>query len=551
MILAPFLEEILQNATANFLTEAFIWIMIAVFLVSVLFKRSGEASSFVLYTPTLLTSIGILGTFAGIIVGLLGFDPNNIDGSISMLLGGLKTAFITSLVGMTLSIIFKSLLSSKWGNKKIGDTETPDNISTKDFFLVMQQQAEAIISLKKIIGDNDESSLMSQLKILRADAGENHKKMHEQIILSNEKLGGISKNIISNSESFHLFEDKLWIKFQDFADMLSKSATEQVIEALKQVIQDFNNNLIEQFGQNFKELNSAVRELVNWQENYKHQLAEMMLQYNQGVEAITLTKASVVTISEETKSIPASMKELKEVIEVNQHQISELDRHLVAFKDVRDKAVEAVPEIKAQVQMAIQGAQTASTELARGITESADQYRDAVDQTRAALINSASATATSTEEIKEHLNAAISDIDTHMRNLLAELLEGGKSLNNNFKLASSELIEGSDNISKAFNKDLEKMRENLSKSIESSAQEHIKSSEKVFAGLEKTIENALSNTGESINKQVEMIDKTLGEEITKVIQHMANALASISGQFTNDYSQLVTKMNDVVRKQIQ
>ena len=53
--------------------------------------------------------------------------------------------------------------------------------------------------------------------------------------------------------------------------MMSKLATEQVIAALKTVIQDFNNNLTEQFGENFKQLNTAVLELVTWQENYKQQ----------------------------------------------------------------------------------------------------------------------------------------------------------------------------------------------------------------------------------------------------------------------------------------
>ena len=44
--------------------------------------------------------------------------------------------------------------------------------------------------------------------------------------------------------------------------MMSKLATEQVIAALKTVIQDFNNNLAEQFGENFKQLNTAVLEPV-------------------------------------------------------------------------------------------------------------------------------------------------------------------------------------------------------------------------------------------------------------------------------------------------
>ena len=69
--------------------------------------------------------------------------------------------------------------------------------------------------------------------------------------------------------------------------MVSRLATEQVRAALKTVIQDFNNNLIEQVGENFKQMNTAVLELVTWQKNYKQQLAEMKAQHDHGVQAIT------------------------------------------------------------------------------------------------------------------------------------------------------------------------------------------------------------------------------------------------------------------------
>jgi DNA anti-recombination protein RmuC len=551
MILSPLLESALNSATANSITEVFLWLMLVIFVLALFWKKKGKHSTLVQYTPTLLTSLGILGTFAGIIIGLLSFDPDNIDGSIALLLNGLKTAFITSLAGMFLSILFKGLVSSGFIDHTPAENELPEEVSAKDIFLVMQQQAEAIGALKKTIGGDDDSSLISQLKSLRTDLSDNSKQTQKHLLLVGEALSEISSTSKASAENFASFENKLWIKFQDFADMLSKSATEQVIEALKQVIVDFNNNLIEQFGENFKALNQACHELVTWQDNYKNQLIDMSLQYKEGVTAITHTQASVAAISEDAKSIPQSMSNLREVMEVNQHQISELDRHLVAFADVRDRAVEAVPEIKAQIQLAVDGVAHASEQLAKGINDSAEQYRDTVDQTRAALTESAQATANSTEEIREHMNAAISDIDSHMRNLLNELQQGGKELNESFKQASSELITQSSSVTESFAKDINIMKENLSRSIEAAAQEHSRNAEKIFASLEKTIEQTLSSTGESVTKQVDMIDKALGEEISKVMQSMGSALASISGQFTSDYSQLVSRMNDVVRKQIQ
>ena len=52
-----------------------------------------------------IVSMGVLGTFVGIFIGLQAFDPNDITNSVNDILVGLKTAFFTSIVGMTLSTI--------------------------------------------------------------------------------------------------------------------------------------------------------------------------------------------------------------------------------------------------------------------------------------------------------------------------------------------------------------------------------------------------------------------------------------------------------------
>lgn len=59
--------------------------------------------------PNLLTSLGILGTFLGLTLALVEFNSDSTDAirsSINSLLGGMSTAFITSVFGMALSILF-------------------------------------------------------------------------------------------------------------------------------------------------------------------------------------------------------------------------------------------------------------------------------------------------------------------------------------------------------------------------------------------------------------------------------------------------------------
>ena len=66
--------------------------------------------------PAVLTTIGILGTFVGITMGLSGLNGFGSDSSTlidqaSTLIGGLGTAFYTSIAGMGTSFLFMLFIS--------------------------------------------------------------------------------------------------------------------------------------------------------------------------------------------------------------------------------------------------------------------------------------------------------------------------------------------------------------------------------------------------------------------------------------------------------
>jgi len=52
-----------------------------------------------------IVSIGVLGTFVGIFIGLQNFNPQDIMNSVNDILVGLKTAFFTSIVGMSVATV--------------------------------------------------------------------------------------------------------------------------------------------------------------------------------------------------------------------------------------------------------------------------------------------------------------------------------------------------------------------------------------------------------------------------------------------------------------
>ncbi len=539
---------------------------------------------------------------------MLEFNTADIDGSITFLLEGLKVAFVTSLLGILASIILKVLATI--GISKTVQEAKEQDVGIEDLYDIMNKQNENLVLLNNKLSDNDDSSLIGQIKLMRSDTTDNHKVMVKSLeplsVLPdmNEKLLGSTQQLQSmyillekQHESFNSFKETLWIKLQDFADMLSKSATEQVINALKEVVQDFNNKLGEQFADNFEKLHVAVENLVLWQDQYKVQLSDMKDQFDVSVSSMVEMEKSVESISTHSKAIPESMKNLQTVITTNQHQVDELSNHLEAFKEVRESAVQAVPEIKSQIEKTIKGFQEASTELMTGVSQStekvsqilvqnAEDFSENVSQTNKALVDSSDTLKVTSTEMRDLLEVMLLDMNKQIKLMIGELTTNSKEVSLEFKEIGSSLmselsstheqvqtkiIQTTENLQssidastneqvkqmqnsfgvlesghKQLNTSMEQIINDFEVNIEKVSQEQVKQVHKVFDSVEHTIDQALQKTGDSVQNQVTLMDKVAGQEIENIMNAMGTALTTITKQFTDDYQKLVVEMKRVV-----
>lgn len=76
--------------------------------------------------PSFISTLGVLGTFAGITMGLYYFDTNNLTTSIPLLLSGLKTAFFTSLAGMVGSLLLSGQVNKLFDEKTGGVSDSAE-----------------------------------------------------------------------------------------------------------------------------------------------------------------------------------------------------------------------------------------------------------------------------------------------------------------------------------------------------------------------------------------------------------------------------------------
>ncbi|MGF1692357.1 hypothetical protein [Photobacterium kagoshimensis] len=578
--MTEYLANSIAACSAGAISNTFIVVIILSAFFSVVLSLIGKARIFTSNTPNLLTSLGILGTFAGIVVGLMAFNPHDIDGSIGALLSGLKTAFLTSLVGMLCSIVYKAFspIFERY------DEEVSGEVGPEQILAVMTHQLDASRELLKAIKGSEDASLTSQIRNMRTDIADGNR--------------AIANHFEKQQQQSEQFQNTLWQKMEEFGQLLSKSATEQVINALKDVIKDFNNNLTEQFGQNFKRLDESVKKLVDWQENYRTQLEDMTEKYRLGVEAIATAKTSVSEIAEKAESIPESMEKLQQVMALGHRQVTELEQRLEAFKELRDQAVSAMPEIKTQldkvmgdISLSVNGASEHYTQMLAesqkvisGFTENAEtsikamktSLEDGATQISSELIKSANdmggklseasqsfesnaglassnmrqmnnELTTAAEQIQRELKDGMSDLNNVMRATVTGIKEDSAETSKVLRDANHELVKDTRHVQAEVKEAFDQMRRNLEQNLSEVFRLQTEQTKASLEGLSGQIDNAVKATGDAVNQKVDMLDQEMQQEIVRTVQQMGKALTQVTQQFTSDYQVLTQEMGNVVR----
>ncbi|MBK6287408.1 MAG: MotA/TolQ/ExbB proton channel family protein [Gammaproteobacteria bacterium] len=113
-------------------------------------KAVPNAQRYVEYAPGLMTSLGIFGTFVGVVIGLLHFDirPDAIDGSIATLIEGLKTAFLTSVVGLAGAMIFNFADAVWFDRRRQANVET-HTVTPSDIHNALTAQTDVLRSMQR------------------------------------------------------------------------------------------------------------------------------------------------------------------------------------------------------------------------------------------------------------------------------------------------------------------------------------------------------------------------------------------------------------------
>ena len=291
---------------------------------SLINRRKGVSSN----QAEMALSLGILGTFIGIVSGLLEFKVSDIHGSIPQLLEGLKFAFLTSIAGMISSILIKSFAVRDKGS---GSEATPETIQSELSRIndtLEKNNDELKNEFKKLISGDNDTSLVNQIRLLKAELVEQLKE--------NKDL---------NKSGF----EELNNQFTQLGDKIAKLSSEAMVEALKLAIVEFNKQLANQLGDNFKQLNEGVKNLLAWQDEYKDIIKEMENSIKVTIVQLKDATDAISKISSSLEPIPKVVESIDKLFNDADKSIGLLSTTLESFKDMSDKAKNAFPLIEENI----------------------------------------------------------------------------------------------------------------------------------------------------------------------------------------------------------
>ena len=303
--------QILSAAFENEVSLTFATFIFALFSIA-LFRhftsRSDRPSLIASASPALLTTIGVLGTFVGIFIGLVNFDVGNIDKSVPLFLEGMKVAFVTSILGMG-SAVFLRVTYAAVPRQALAESVGPEEIYSV-LTDIRDGQNSALSEIRSAISGEDDTSMVTQLQKLRTSVADGDTELRN-----------------TTREGF----ENLTSEFRQFAETMAEDNSKALIEALEQVIRDLNTQLNEQFGENYKQLNESVGALLSWQDQYKDHVEKLTDQFQRSLDGIESETRSVSVLG---IGLPAEITE-DGVAEINEGDFGpEMADRISAVKDM-------------------------------------------------------------------------------------------------------------------------------------------------------------------------------------------------------------------------
>ena len=456
------------------------------------------------------STIGVLGTFVGISIGLWKFNPNDITSSVPLLLSGMKIAFATSIIGMAASIFMKYIALKNEDEENIDDimelfnTMIAESRNVNNTLIENQKQTENVLNKVSEIWASHQENLTVELK---------------------SEILNLNNNTISKQE---------------------------------ELIGEFKK-----LGECFTLLNSGVNNLLTWQENYKETIENTTKELETVIQTIHNADESIESISKNSSLIKENNENLSEVLkEINKTQNVIIDSNK-SIIEISNTAKESIPQINEHFTNIDNRTKESTAYLQTLISENLNNIKSYLEKITEDVLSKTTQSIYENNrqfkyEISEHISQCkmliyslkdlIPDINEH-------LLSTQKRFNKTLIHFNEEVQNSLRENTYEINKQVQLLKENTA-NINNTLDDTISLSTKRLENITIATSNQIKTMAEEMEKlcvrKIEKLDNTLIEEFTDALSCLAGQLVTISEGFSEDYYRLLEELkeafaqNDVV-----
>lgn len=350
-----------------------------------------------------LVGLGLLGTFLGLTLGIRGFDSSNTDRineSIQVLLNGMGTAFLTSLLGMTFSIIFtfidKSLRHRLYKNVN-GLTEKLDALYYIDDITF------ANINQQKIV-DKLYNELKADLQGQTSSIREDFKELNGKLSYANESgvnvpIANAVREILSENtqqtKALKSFSTDLAIELnQGFDETLSRQMQQKILPLMESV-DATTKTVVEHIDQMAVSVSSPATDMMQKVvDELKQSMTSLINEFSTGLSGSATSELENLakqlgSATQAMSEFPRNMENISVTLQVTieevKHAISEISNtsanaNSTAMKQMQEQITfatvaisNAINEVKEVMSGISQSSQEQSNQMVSKLAEAAEK----------------------------------------------------------------------------------------------------------------------------------------------------------------------------------
>ncbi|MFY0664209.1 MAG: hypothetical protein JXQ97_06275 [Natronospirillum sp.] len=298
--------------------------------------------------PSILTTLGIFGTFIGVALGLYQFDAMAVEDSVPSLLEGLKTAFWSSIAGLLGALTVKIRYA-------MSDMMRPSNAKTDSPVAAMV----AAVEQQTIDNDAHFKSLIAETR--------------------------------ANSEQLARHQ----------TDMVEAN-TRALSAAIKEIISDFNARIEVQYGDNFKNLNESVGRMLEWQTKNHDTTKAIVTELERATQQMSQATESYEKLMTQTQSFSNVAEGMEALLTGLNQQSEQLAQYLSSMSGMVQEAQRGLPDLEQRIG-------TLTTGLSNALTQQNQEMSRVIEQTGRLWLETSGKLATELSDGVTHVQQQLVD----------------------------------------------------------------------------------------------------------------------------------------------